>query len=124
GILTVAFLLVLLAETRNKLFAALLGGIGFGLFIDEIGKFVTNDNDYFYEPAIGLMYVSFLLIWLLARLLIAKSEKMPFLSPADWPSKKWMRSLIVFWCAAQFVIGVVLTLGILLFGMDSASQTL
>lgn len=106
--LTVAFLILLLSDTPNKLFASLLGGIGFGLFIDEVGKFVTQDNNYFYEPAVGIIYVSFLLIWFISRLLIVREEKQPFLSPAEWPNKEWMKQLIIGWSIIQVITGVVL----------------
>jgi hypothetical protein len=54
---------------RNRpllLLSAALTGAGWGLFIDEVGKFVTADNDYFFRPAAPIIYVSFLVLWLLA----------------------------------------------------------
>jgi hypothetical protein len=36
--------------------SALLGGVGIGLFIDEVGKFITQDNDYFFPAALPLIY--------------------------------------------------------------------
>lgn len=110
AVLVVAFLFLLLGDKPNKLIAALIGGIGFGLFIDEIGKFVTKDNDYFYEPSVGIMYISFLSIWLIARLLIVRSEKLPLLSPAEWPNKFWQRSLIQLWSASQAIFAAFLSL--------------
>ena len=60
-LLSIIIQLLFLTKGAEKS-AALLGGIGFGTFIDEIGKFVTQDNDYFFEPSVSLMYITFLLI--------------------------------------------------------------
>jgi hypothetical protein len=61
----------------TKPLAAALGGVGFGLFIDEVGKFVTADNNYFYQPAVAIMYVVFTLIVLAGRLLHDRRSRGP-----------------------------------------------
>lgn len=59
GLLMLAAILVLLSylDRASVRQAAVLGGLGFGTFLDEVGKFVTQDNDYFYRPAVAIMYV-------------------------------------------------------------------
>lgn len=47
--------------------AAILGGIGFGVFIDELGKLITRDNNYFFKPTVAFIYVIFILIFLVFR---------------------------------------------------------
>lgn len=49
---------------RVQRLGALLGGIGFGIFLDEIGKFITSDNDYFFRPAVGIIYAIFVILYL------------------------------------------------------------
>jgi hypothetical protein len=45
--------------------SAVLAGIGMGLFIDAVGKFITQTNDYFYPAAAPIVYAVFLLTVLL-----------------------------------------------------------
>ena len=65
-----AVLPILLAGRLVYLASAALAGAGIGLFIDEVGKFITAENDYFYPAAAPIIYATFLLavlIWLRAR---------------------------------------------------------
>jgi hypothetical protein len=56
-----ALLPILLAGRAVYRAAAVMGGVGIGLFIDEIGKLITTRNDYFYPAAAPLIYATFLL---------------------------------------------------------------
>ncbi len=63
-----------------KTFASVVGGMGFGTFIDELGKFITHDNNYFYQPAIALVYIIFVLLFLIFRAI----EKSFTASPTEY----------------------------------------
>ena len=65
-ILYVASILPLLYSNRwTYTWTAILSGIGVGLFIDEVGKFITQSNDYFFPAAAPIIYAFFLLTVLL-----------------------------------------------------------
>jgi hypothetical protein len=61
-LLFVAALLPLIFANRwAYVTGSLLAGVGVGLFIDEVGKFITQTNDYFYPAAAPIVYAFFLL---------------------------------------------------------------
>lgn len=65
-----ALLPIVLAGRLVYRVAAVLAGVGIGLFIDEVGKFITAENDYFYPAAAPIIYATFLLaviVWLRVR---------------------------------------------------------
>ncbi|HVV67069.1 MAG TPA: hypothetical protein VHB72_03295 [Candidatus Saccharimonadales bacterium] len=65
GLMLVALVLLFsFLGTRVMRLSAFIGGIGFGLFIDELGKFITRDNNYFFRPTIGLIYAIFIIMYL------------------------------------------------------------
>lgn len=65
-ILFVAALLPLVLSNRRVYgFSAALAGLGVGLFIDEVGKFITARNDYFYPAAASVIYICFVVtVWI------------------------------------------------------------
>ncbi len=52
---------------NNRTFIAFIGGCGFGWFIDELGKFITRDVNYFFQPTIALIYIVFVALYLVFR---------------------------------------------------------
>jgi hypothetical protein len=75
GILMLAAILILIGSINrsSRQISACIGGVGFGLFWDELGKFITKDNDYFFQPTIGLIYISFIGLYLLTRYIIRRT---------------------------------------------------
>lgn len=69
GVFMVAAIWMLASYIGRRLIApaAILGGIGFGFFIDEVGKFVTADNDYFFQPTAAIIYVVFIALFLISK---------------------------------------------------------
>jgi uncharacterized membrane protein YdcZ (DUF606 family) len=71
---SIVFLLSFLGRRLQRL-AAVIGGVGFGVFIDEVGKFVTQDNNYFFRPSVGIIYAVFVLLYVAVGF-ITRNEKL------------------------------------------------
>jgi len=69
GLLMVIALIITFSflTKHAQIIASIIGGVGFGAFIDELGKFITRDNNYFFQPTIAFIYILFILLFLLSR---------------------------------------------------------
>jgi hypothetical protein len=45
----------------------ILGDFGFGAFIEEVGKFIIGDNNYYFQPSIALIYIICVALFLAAE---------------------------------------------------------
>lgn len=77
-LLTIGAALTLTLVNRSVLpWAALCAGVGAGLFWDEVGKFITVDNDYFFAAAAPIAYALFVLAFLLHLRLRRRRDQAP-----------------------------------------------
>jgi len=61
--------------SRVKKIAAAVFGFGLGLFLDEIGKYLSRDNNYFFQPVIIFIYIIFVIFFLIYRYLERSTSK-------------------------------------------------
>lgn len=64
---------LIFANKRAFDLSAFFSGVGVGLFIDEVGKFISRSNDYFFPAAAPIIYIFFLLT-LLVFILVRRSN--------------------------------------------------
>lgn len=76
GLLQAAAAVLMLIYLNEWFFSlsAALAGAGVGLFIDEVGKFITQTNDYFFPLAAPIIYVVFVL-GVLGYLFVQRRER-------------------------------------------------
>lgn len=69
-----AILPLIYLNPRLRPLGAVLSGVGMGLFLDEVGKFITRQYDYFFPAAAAIIYVFFLLIVILVVMIRRPEE--------------------------------------------------
>jgi hypothetical protein len=81
-LVAIGLLLTFLGRSVRRA-AAIVGGVGFGFFIDELGKFITQDNNYFFRPAAALIYLIFVGLFLGARAIRRVGADAPLVNAAE-----------------------------------------
>jgi hypothetical protein len=89
--------------------SGILSGVGMGLFIDEVGKFMTQNNDYFFPAAAPIIY-GFLLVTILLYIQVAKrSEPIETTKPPindskfQWANQSRLKAILI---AGLFIFGI------------------
>ncbi len=71
GLLVGGLVSLLFYGKRAKRIGAVVMGIGLGFFLDETGKFVSRSNDYHFQPAVMIVYIFLVILFLVYK----KAEK-------------------------------------------------
>jgi len=112
-----ALLPLVIAATPALTVSAILAGAGTGLFIDEVGKFITASNDYFYPLAAPLIYgllLALVLLFVLVRRregaepAVRRPARIGAWEEAHLPRRRYRRLLVVL--LALFGLGWVASL--------------
>lgn len=112
-ILYVACLLPLIYSNKWAFtWSGILSGVGMGLFIDEVGKFMTQSNDYFFPAAAPIIY-GFLLITVLVYIQVSRRSEVRANAQTDIEDNRFL------W-VTQSRLKVVLVAGLLLFGVGAS----
>jgi hypothetical protein len=106
--------------------SGILSGAGMGLFIDEVGKFMTANNDYFFPAAAPIIYGFFLLTVLLYIRVASRSaqieEEIDSITPIESVTGNGilaqLRDIGYKW-ATQSRLKIVLLAGMFLFGIGA-----
>jgi hypothetical protein len=77
GMLAAIVMLLVSLSRLSAEIAAVLGGAGFGVSIDELGKVITRNDNYFFRPTIALIYIVFVVLVLVFRRLAGRGARTP-----------------------------------------------